>query len=153
MISNGPAGRMVFPKWHLSLKGLIWGFSLSVLWLEEKAEPTLKPTPSLFLGEPLGAGAVQSLPASITLRVGGRWVLQPPSHQAAQGQGAPGVLSSLSPVWVALGDAAPLLLPSGTCAVANALLLFAGLRCTQLAESCLNGGKCETFLNGTEVCQ
>lgn len=61
---------MVFPKWHLSLRGLIWGFSLSVLPLEEKAEPTLQPTPSLFLGEPLGAGAMWSLPASITLRVG-----------------------------------------------------------------------------------
>lgn len=61
---------MVFPKWHLSLKGLIWGFSLSVLPPAEKAEPTLKPTPSLFLGEPLGAGAAQSLPASITLWVG-----------------------------------------------------------------------------------
>lgn len=61
---------MVFPKRHLSLKGLVWAFSLSVLLLEEKAEPTLKPTPSLFLGEPLSAGATWSLPTSITLRVG-----------------------------------------------------------------------------------
>lgn len=61
---------MVFPKWHLSLRGLIWGFSLSVLPLEEKAEPTLKPTLSLFLGEPLSAGAMRSLPASVSPRVG-----------------------------------------------------------------------------------
>uniref|UniRef100_A0A8C3TFR0 Neurogenic locus notch homolog protein 1 n=1 Tax=Chelydra serpentina TaxID=8475 RepID=A0A8C3TFR0_CHESE len=27
-----------------------------------------------------------------------------------------------------------------------------GLRCTQPAESCLNGGKCETYSNGTGVC-
>lgn len=62
---------------------------------------------------------------------------------------------SLSPVQVTIGDAGPPRppLPPGTCAVANALLLFPGLRCTQLAESCLNGGKCETFLNGTEVCR
>lgn len=37
--------------------------------------------------------------------------------------------------------------------MADAVPLFAGLRCSQLAESCLNGGKCETFPNGTEVCQ
>lgn len=78
-------------------------------------------------------------------------MLQPPSHQAAQGRGALGVSASLSPVRVTLRDAASPL--TATCAMANAFLLFAGLRCTQLAESCLNGGKCETFLNGTEVCQ
>jgi len=132
-------GRMVFPKWHLSLKSLIWGFSLSVLPLEEKAEPTLQPTPSLFLGEPPRAGA-SVVPARL--------------RHPASPQPAPGVSASRSPVWVTPGDAAltpPL--PPGTCAVGNALLLFAGLRCTQLAESCLNGGKCETFPNGTEVCQ
>lgn len=53
---------MFFPKWHLSVKGLIWGFSLSVLLLEERADTTLKPTLGLFLGEPLSAGAAQSLP-------------------------------------------------------------------------------------------
>lgn len=30
--------------------------------------------------------------------------------------------------------------------------LLAGLRCTQPSESCLNGGKCETFQNGTGAC-
>lgn len=85
---------MVFPKWHLSLKDLLWGFSLSVLLLEEKAEPTFKPTLSLFLGEPLCAGAMRSLLTSITL--------QPPSPQAV-----PRVSWSPSLVQVTLGDAAP----------------------------------------------
>lgn len=48
---------MFFPKWHLSIKGLIWGFSLSILLLEEQAQHTRKPTLGLFLGEPLSAGA------------------------------------------------------------------------------------------------
>ncbi|XP_026545920.1 uncharacterized protein LOC113427625, partial [Notechis scutatus] len=30
--------------------------------------------------------------------------------------------------------------------------LAAGLRCTQPSESCLNGGKCETYQNGTGAC-
>ncbi|EMP34625.1 Neurogenic locus notch protein like protein [Chelonia mydas] len=30
--------------------------------------------------------------------------------------------------------------------------LSRGLRCTQPVESCLNGGKCETYSNGTGVC-
>lgn len=27
-----------------------------------------------------------------------------------------------------------------------------GLRCSQPSETCLNGGKCEVFLNGSEAC-
>lgn len=87
-----------FCKWHLSVKGPIWGFSVS-LPARREGRSYLKPTPSLFLGDPLSAGAVRSLPTSITLWVG----LQHPSHWAAQG-----VSSSLSLVWVIPGDAAPL---------------------------------------------
>lgn len=77
---------MFFPKWRLSIKGLIWSFSLSVLLLEEQAQPTLKPTLGLFLGEPLSAGATQSLPPPSPCG----WGLPgaaPPPHQAMRAQG------------------------------------------------------------------
>ena len=32
------------------------------------------------------------------------------------------------------------------------LCLSPGLRCSQPSETCLNGGKCEVFPNGTEAC-
>lgn len=66
---------MFFPKWHLSIKDLIWSFSLSVLLLEEQAQPTLKPTLGLFLGDPHSPCPVHH-PEGWT-----------PPHQAVQAQG------------------------------------------------------------------
>lgn len=95
---------MFFPKWHLSIKGLIWAFSVSVLQLEEQAQPTLKPTLGLFLGEPLSAGATQSLLHPSRCRVD-------PTSPGCADTGGLGLSASLSPARVTPGDAPPLLPP------------------------------------------
>lgn len=81
---------MFFPKWHLSIKGLIWGFSLSALLLEEQAQPALRPTLGLFLGEPLRAGATLSLPLHHPAG-GGCRVLHPHLNRLCRPRGSGGL--------------------------------------------------------------
>lgn len=70
------------------------------------------------------------------------WVRAPPARRRRPPPGAAGSRRAGMP---------PLLAPL-LCLALLPALGARGLRCSQPSETCLNGGKCEVFPNGTEAC-